>query len=191
MLWADIYQRHFQHYFAKPFDIQIFHDPHGASLKLATYDGALSGYRVYASMGLADRIAADAEDEGEGDAFGEAILFSDVPDKEPPRLFVNALFFILHQKIPLDARFAVGFTDLQCEFAWRYRKTAFYFTRGKGPDERFDKVRRGERFGRVFQAYFITPEEDRFLEAYGADAFEEEFAKQDGDKLSVRRQSCV
>ncbi len=187
MFWTDIYRQHFQHYFQKPFDIQIFHDPHGASLKLATHDWAQEGYRVYASLGLADRIAADDEER----AFGEAILFADVPDKDVPQLFVNALFFILHQNIPLDSRFAIGFGDLQSSFVHRFRKTALYFTLAAGPDEKFNKIRRGENFGRVFQAYFITPEEDEFLEAHGADAFDQEFAQQDADKLSVRRPSCV
>jgi hypothetical protein len=183
--WTDVYQQHFQKYFQKPFDIQIYHDETDASLKLATYDLVRNGYRVYASMGLADRLANNDDDN-----FGEVILFCDVPDAEAPILFVKALFFILQNNIPLDSRFAIGFGDAHGSFAF-HRKVAFYFTHATGPDEKFDKVRMGETFGRVFQAYFITREEDAFLEDYGADAFEEEFFKKHGAVLSVRRESCV
>src|SRR4051794_7858961 len=115
--WTDVYQKHFQKYFHKPFDVQIYHDRAGSSLKLATYDLALQGFRVYASMGLADRLANDDED-----SFGEVVLFSEVPDKEVPQLLVNALFFILQNDIPLDSRFAIGFQDARSEFALRYHK---------------------------------------------------------------------
>ncbi len=184
--WTDVYQKHFQKYFHKPFDIQIYHDQAGASLKLATYDLVLQGFRVFASMGMADRLA-----DNEDDNFGEVVLFSDVPDNEVPAIFVNALFFILQNAIPLDSRFAVGFGAAGKDFANRHRKVALYFTHATGPDDKFDKVRMGETFGRVFQAYFITREEDKFLEDYGADAFEKEFFKERGGTLSVRRESCV
>ena len=73
-LWTGVYQQHFQKYFQKPFDVQIYHDDAGASLKLAVHDLALQGYQVYASMGLADRLAND-ENEDENDDFGEVNLF--------------------------------------------------------------------------------------------------------------------
>src|SRR6478672_8023243 len=99
--WADIYQDHFQQHFGKPFDVQVFHDPHGASLKLGTHDWAMQGFRVYASLGVADRLARDGEE-----AVGEVILYADVPDPAIPRLFVTSLFFILHNAIPLTSRFS-------------------------------------------------------------------------------------
>ena len=185
VFWTDVYQRHFQKYFEKPFDIQVYHDPDGLALKVATHDLAMEGYRVYASMGLADKLAETDEDN-----FGEVIVFSDVPDPEVPRLFVNALFFILQNDIPLDSRFSVGFADIRSPFVARYKKTSLYFTRAHGPDEQFNKVRLGETFGRVYQAYFITREEDEFLEAYGADVFEQDFMAQP-DHLRLRRESWL
>lgn len=181
--WTDVYQKHFQRYFQKPFDIQVYHDPNGFALKLATYDWALKNFRVYASMGLADKLAETSED-----SFGEVILFSDVPDPEGPRLFVNALFFILQNDIPLDSRYSIAFSDMRSAFIRRYKKTALYFTLASGPDEQFNKVRQGETFGRVYQAFFISRAEDEFLEAYGADVFEKDLKAED-DHLSVRRES--
>jgi len=174
-MWTEIYQDHFQAAFAKPFDIQIFHGPEGFSLKLATHDWAMRGFAVYASMGLADTLLRNEEED-----FGEVILFSDVRDKVVPQLFVEALFFILRNAIPLGSRFSIGFGQRQTAFAERFGKTALYFTRPALPDakETFDKVRRGENFGRVYQAFFITAEEDEFLDKQGADAFEQEFRKQ-------------
>ncbi|MSQ96972.1 MAG: hypothetical protein EXR98_20795 [Gemmataceae bacterium] len=177
--WTDTYQFHFQHYFNKPFDIQVYHGPDGAALKLATYDWARQGFRIYASMGLADRLL-----QKETEVFGEVILFSDVADKEVPQLFVNALFFILQHDIPLGSRFAIGFSAMDDEFSRRYGKAALYITRPSDEDEEFAEVEKGEALGRVFQAYFITPEEDEFLEKNGADAFEEAFWKQFGDELT-------
>lgn len=227
--WTERYRLHFQKHFQKPFDIQIYHSseilnqrskpalgwlgswfsapekstsPDGASLKLATHDLALAGFRVYASMGLADRLVQNGEED-----FGEVILFSDVPDKEVPQLFVHALFFILHNDIPLGSRFAIGgIYDLMPEFAARYRKSALFFTRAAAEghtkkqvvsgeevdfEETINKVRGGDEFGWVYQAYFISPEEDEFLEDHGADAFEKVFQEDGVDRLGLRRQSCV
>ena len=184
--WSTIYQSHFQKYFKKPFDIQVFHAPDGFSLKVATHDWALHGFRVYTSMGLADVLARNEEED-----FGEVILFSDRPDKEVPQLFVKALFFILQNAIPLNSRFSICFDQTEPDFAERYGKAALYFTQPAIPDsffpsgdgkekigkETFDKVRKGKVFGRVYQAFFITAEEDAFLDAVRPNAFEQEFRK--------------
>ena len=178
-MWTEIYQEHFQKYFAKPFDIQVYHDPDGVALKVATHDRARRGFRVLASMGLADKLVRNEEAD-----FGEVILYADVPDKEIPRLFVNALFFILGNDIPLATPFSIGIETMQPAFAKRLGKTALYFTRPADDDEAFTEVHRGETMGRVFQAFFITPEEDAFLESHGPEAFEPEFRKQFGGKLT-------
>jgi hypothetical protein len=179
VFWTEIYQRHFQKYFQKPFDIQVFHDRAGFALKLATYDWARQDFRVFASMGLADKLFQNEE----GD-FGEVILFCDVADREVAQLFVNALFFILQHNIPLGSRFAIGFGGADHGFTRRYGKSALYFTRTADDDEIFSQVHKGETVGRVFQAYFITSAEDKFLDDHGADAFEQEFMKQFGGQLT-------
>jgi hypothetical protein len=172
IFWTEIYERHFQHYFQKPFDVQVYHGPDGAGLKIATYDWAKRGYRVFASVGLADKLA-----EIEGEDFGEVVLFSDVYDAQIPQLFVNALFFILHHDIPLGSRFAIGFGDMAPDFTRRYDKTSLYFTHPADDDGKFDKVRNGETFGRVYQAFFISPREVEYLEDFGSHIFEQEFWK--------------
>jgi antitoxin YqcF len=181
--WTACYQAHFQRFFQKPFDIQIFHDQAGVALKIAIHDWALHGYHVLASMGLADKLADSDEDD-----FGEVILHSDVPDKEVPELFVNALFFILHNDIPLGSRFAIGgIAQMRPAFAERYRKTALYFTLAQDENESFNKVRNGDEFGHVYQAFFITPTEERYLDAYGPDAFEKKLYTAPDDICSIRR----
>lgn len=177
---TEIYRQHFQNYFAKPFDIHVHHSPDGPGLKLALHDWALRGFRVYASMGLADILARNEESD-----FGEVILFTDVPDPQIPQLFINALFFILEHDISLGARFAIGFGAIGRDFSRRYDKTAFYFTRPADDDEKFNEVRKGEAIGRVFQAFFITQAEEKFLEAHGPDVFEQEFWKQFGGELTA------
>lgn len=179
--WTPIYQDHFQKYFQKPFDIQVYHAPEGFALKLATHDWAKQGFRVYASMGLADVLFRNEEEE-----FGEVILFCDVTDKEIPLLFVNALFFILQRNIPLGSKFAIGFGEMNREFNQRYGKSALYFSNPvDNDDETFNEVHKGETVGRVFQAYFITPLEQAFLEKQGADAFELKFRVQFAGALSA------
>jgi hypothetical protein len=228
--WSECYRQHFQKLFRKPFDIQVYHSSDatgrrpprsawswltslfsatpkgdrstGSSLKLATHDWALPGFRVYASMGLADRLVQNEEED-----FGEVILFADTPAAEVPNLFVHALFFILHNDVPLGSRFAIGgIHDLAPEFAVRIRKSALYFTHAQAelvlatpqankPDDishamTINKVRNGDEFGWVYQAFFITAEENEFLEDNGPDAFEELFAKAP-DRLGLRRASII
>jgi hypothetical protein len=179
MAWTEIYQQHFQRYFQKPFDIQVFHGPGGAALKIAIHDWARQGFRVYASMGLADILFRDEEED-----FGEVILFADSADKQVPQLFVNALFFILQHNIPLGTPFAIGFGAMDQDFVHRYGKSSLYFTRPVEDDEVFNEVVHKDDVGRVLQAFFVTPEEDAFLEEHGADAFEPKFRAQFGGSLS-------
>lgn len=173
--WTETYLPHFQHYFGKPFDVQVYHDADNHSLKLATHDWAMKGYHVYASLGVADRLAREGEQ-----AVGEVILYCDVPDKEVPRLFVTALFFILQNEIPLTSRFSVGFASMNRAFSQKSGKSAFYFTRAFSPDGEFDKV---AELARVYQAFFISPEEDAFLEEKGPVEFEQLFWSQLGDEF--------
>jgi hypothetical protein len=179
VMWTELYQAHFQKFFQKPFDVQVFHDADGGALKLATHDWARQGFRVYASMGLAETLFQDEE----GD-FGEVILFADVPDPMIPKLFVNALFFILQNDIPIASRFAIAFGNEDHPLARRFGKTALYFTRPFNNDDAFAQVYRGEEVGKVFQAYFIGPDEDQFLDKEGPDAFEAKFLSQFDFKLS-------
>jgi hypothetical protein len=176
--WSDAYERHFLEYFGKPFDIQQFYDNDNFALKLATYDWALKGFRVYASLGMATRLALEGEQ-----AVREVILYSDVPDQEVPRLFVASLFFILQNAIPLTTRFSVVFPSMYGTFSRRYGKTALYFTRAFSADGEFDKVAflaNKDELARVYQAFFITPDEDEFLENEGPVAFEQRFWSQFG-----------
>src|ERR1700686_1543175 len=146
--WTEIYRQHFQRHFGKPFDIQLYHDRDDFAVKLATHDLAMQGFRVYASIVFAGQLAANAE------KFGEVILYADVPDPEVPALFVNALFFILHNDIPLASRFSIGgIEELQPDFFLRYHKAALYFTRPYDPKGKIDNFDCDTRIGRVFQAY--------------------------------------
>jgi hypothetical protein len=170
--WAEIYQQHFLMHFSKPFDVQVYHGADGAALKLTTYDRAMPGFRIYASTGMADRLARSGEM-----AVGEVILYSDLPDSEIPQLFVTALFFILQNAIPLTTRFSIAFAGMNPAFSKRTGKSALYFTRAFSPDGEFDRV---AQLACVYQAFFITPAEDEFLEKEGAVCFEKEFWSQLG-----------
>ena len=185
--WTDIYQQHFQRHFQKPFDIKVYHDSADFAVKLATYDWALRNRTIHASIGLADKLAQDEEAD-----FGEVILVADAPDPAIPLLFINALFFILQNGIPLGSRFSIGgIEQVQPAFAKRFQKTALYFTLASDESEKFNKVRRGEEFGRVYQAYFITAEEDKYLEEYGPDEFDKRFEKLGEQRDRLHRPSCV
>ena len=212
--WTACYQAHFQHHFNKPFDIQVYHDQENFALKVAIYDWAARNYKVYASMGLADKLVENGESD-----FGEVILFSDVPDKEVPEFFVQALFFILHNDIPLGSRFAIGgmahmrsrhwwdqfvvwlkaslmrsgAVQARSAFTQRYEKSALYFTSSlnREEDDPFAEVHNGDEVGRVYQAYFISPQEHQYLEEVGPDEFEKALRDQPGDTLSIRRHSFV
>jgi hypothetical protein len=185
--WTDVYQQHFQRHFKKPFEIKVYHDSANFALKLATYDWALRNRTLYASIGLADKLAADDEAD-----FGEVILVSDAPDPCVPVLLVNALFFILQNDIPLGSRFSIGGIDRMMPiFSKHFQKTALYVTLASDESEKFNKVRRGQEFGRVYQAYFITAEEDQYLTDYGPDQFEKSFEKLGEKRDQLRRSSCV
>src|SRR5207253_8439710 len=88
--WTQAYLRHFARFLGKPFDVEHYRSATDLSLRLATYDVRFQGYRVYASIGLADEVNQD---------IGEVMLFSDDFGKDVPYVFVNSLFFILDHDI--------------------------------------------------------------------------------------------
>lgn len=183
--WADFFLQHFASYFGKPYDLERYRQEDGQALQLAIYDQAFANYRIYASVGLADH----ADKLGQP---GELILLVDDFGPEAKLLFVNALFFILHKKIPLTAPFAIGGLDLlQPEFVASYDKTALYFTLADGFGEGFERVQGPTGEGIVFQGIFISSAEHDFLNRQGVAAFESRFREEDEDLCSLRRTPCV
>ena len=157
--WTETYEQHFQHYFQKPFDVQVYHGPDGAGLKVATYDWAKArDYRVYASVGLADKLA-----EIEGEDFGEVVLFSRrCRQGDSAALCQCSCFFILHHDIPLGSRhFAIDFAAMApVQVSRRYDKTSLYFTHPAEDDG--VEVRQGapmaRRLAGSIRAFFISPQ---------------------------------
>ncbi|MSU79040.1 MAG: hypothetical protein EXS16_13210 [Gemmataceae bacterium] len=176
--WTPIFQNHFQRFFQKPFDVQTFHSTDNYALKVATYDWGLPGFRVYASLGLADLLACH-----DSDVIGEIILCVDRADAEVQRIFVHALFTILQHNVPLDSRFAIGFAGMSPAFARRHNRTALFVTRTLKLDSRFDKVEGDEAGARVFQAFFLAPQEDEFLANHSPHEFEQRFWPPFGEEM--------
>ncbi len=181
--WAQAYLRHFARFLGKPFDVELYRSATDIPLRLATYDRRFQGYRVYASIGLADEVDEDV---------GEAILFTDDFDKDVPYVFVNSLFFILDQKIPLGSRFAVaGVDSLAPELAEEVDKAAIYFDVAEDLGEGFGRVECEGEAGLVYQGTFIATDELYFLRREGPDKFVERLREQQGDRRSLRRDSCL
>jgi hypothetical protein len=187
--WAQCYDQHFTHYLGKPFDREVYRrDPDSPPLSIVTHDWAFPGYRVYASLGLTSY-------ESEVKELAEVILLADAGGKQVPYLLVNALFFIIQQRIPLSSRFAVGGVDrLAPAFAEQFDKAALYFALVTPEDKfppGFERVECGEDVGLIYQATFISEAEHDFLRRSGGEAFEERFRAQDADLCSLWRPSCV
>ena len=187
--WELCYDQHFTRYLGKPFDREIFRrDPDSPPLQIGTYDWAYPGYRVYASLGLTS-YEADVQE------LAEVILLADAGGKQVPFLLVNALFFVIQQRIPLSSKFAVGgVARLAPPFAEQFAKAALYFALVTPADKfppGFESVECGEDLGLIYQATFLSEAEHDFLRRQGADAFEEKFRAQDADLCSLRRPSCV
>ena len=179
--WPDFYIRHFMRYFGKPFDEEVYRQEDGSSLRLATFDHGYRNYRIYASLGLSEH-AEQLKD------IGEVILLADDPGKDIPFLFVNALFFILTNRIALGSHFAIGGIEtLNPDFAEHFRKQALYFTLADGFPRGFDRIERGNQIGLVFQALFLSWAEHDLLNRKGWQELEEQLKAQDADPCSLRR----
>ncbi len=188
--WDRCYCRHFTNYLGKPFDRETYsRDPDSWPLSILTFDQRYAPrYRVYASVGLTAY-------EGEVQDLAEAIVVADAGAKPVPFLFVNALFFVIQQRIALSSRFAVGGVEkLDPPFAALYDKSALYFavvTPADEFDKGFERVECEGDVGLIYQGTFISPDEHEYLRRHGADAFEEKFRAQDADLCSLWRPSCV
>lgn len=183
--WIEAYSRHFRHYFGKPFDGQPYQqDDGGPPVEIVTYDQRYPKYRVFASLGLA-HYAPDLKE------LAEVIVLADAAWKDVPVLLVNALFFAIQQRIPLDSRFAIGVAGLNPPFAEQFDKSALFFTVADGFGAGFEQVDCGDATGMVYQGIFISPAEHDYLKRYGGQIFEEKFRAQDADLCSLRRPSCV
>lgn len=179
--WPDLYLRHFVRYLGKPFDVQVYRQEDGDSLRIATFDQRYPNYKVYGSLGLSNHAA----DLG---GIGEVILLSDDKGKDVPLIFVHSLFFILKKKIPLNSRFAIGGIEMvNPDFAEYFQKAAIYYNLANGFDDGFEKVKEGV----VYQGIFISWAEQDFLNRNGPTALDEKLHAQDTDPCSLRRPSCV
>src|SRR5262249_55771802 len=124
--WPDLYLRHYERYFGKPFDVQTYHAEDGSAVRVATFDLASRDFRICASLGLSDH----ADKLG---GVGEIIMHDDEKGRDVPKLFVSYLYFILQHKIPLTEPFTIGGLDnLNAAFADYYDKAAAYFTSVEG-----------------------------------------------------------
>lgn len=183
--WPDLYLRHFTHYFGKPFDIVVYRDDYDEPLRLAVFDHAYPGYRVYASLGLSMH-AHDLK------SIGEVILLADDASRDVPAIFVNALFFMLARRIDITSRFAVGgVAAVSPDFAEHFGKSAIYFAPAEGFFHGFETVAGEEGEGKVYQGIFISPSEQDYLNRHGPAAFDNRFDAQEDDPCSLRRPPCV
>jgi len=183
--WSDIYLRHYQRHFGKPFDVQTYHGDDDATLKVATYDQPFANYHIYASAGLSDYV-----DPKRGTA--EIIVLDNEKGKEVKKLLVNYLFFILQQNIPLAEPFTIGGLDrLNPDFADYYNKVAMYFTLADGFGKDFGVIDTAWEKARVFQGIFISWAEQDYINRKGAAAFEEKYRAQEGELWSLNRPPCV
>lgn len=181
--WVDFFLQHFAAFFGKPYDVESYRQEEGLLLRLAIYDQAFTHYRIYASVGLCEQAERLQN-------VGEIILLVDDFDPQIKTLFVQSLFYIVHQGIPLTTPFAIGGLELlQPAFVDYYDKSALYFTMADGFGEMFETVEEGQWV--VFQAIFISAAEHDFLKRHGSAAFEMKFRRQDADLCSLRRPSCV
>src|SRR5262249_36733631 len=184
IMWPDLYLRQCMRYFGQPYDVEIYRQDDGSSLRLATFDHGYRNYRIYASLGL-------SEHAGELKDLGEVILLADDPGKDIPFLFVNALFFIRANGIALGSHFAIGGIDaLKPDFAEHFQKHALYLTLADGFPRGFEKIERGQ-IGLVFQALFISGAEHDLLSRKGWQELEERLKAQDADPCSLRRPSLA
>ena len=185
MSWSDHYLRHFTRHLGKPFDVQLYRQDDGSSLKLATFDERFPKYRVYASLGLSDEVEK-VKDRG------EVILLADDPGKDIPQAFVNCLFFILRRGIPLGSRFALGGLDtINPSFVEDFDKASLYFTLADGFDDDFETLEHDGETGFVFQALFISWAEHDFLNRKGAEEFEKRLREYSEDPCALKRPSSV
>ncbi len=191
--WDQCYYRHFTSHLGKPFDHEVYHSgDDGPPLQIVTYDQRYPGFRVYASLGLT-AYAAEVRERG------EVILLADEGRKVVPFLFVNALFFITRQRIPLASQFAIGGVEnLAADFAEQFDKAALYFMRMTPEDEfpeGFERVECDGEVGQVYQSLFISEAEHEFLKRSGGAALEERLKIQatvaKADLCSLLRPSCV
>ncbi len=186
--WNRCYYNHFTAHFGKPFDHAVYRPGDDSPpLQLVTYDQRYPGYRVYASLGLnayADRVRDRAE----------VILLANAGHQDVPFLFVNALYFIARQGIPLTTPFAIGGIDrLAPAFAAQFDKEALYFNHADGFGEGFDAVPCAGEEGHVYQALFVSAAEHDYLKRHGVEAFEEKYRAQtdQADLCSLFRPSSV
>src|SRR4051794_1826185 len=99
--WPKLFWQHFQRHFGKPYDWQDFEQDHlSTPIRLVTYDQAYREYRVFASVGLTE-YAEELQQRG------EVIVLADAAQTDIPFLLVNALFFMIGQRIPLASKCCV------------------------------------------------------------------------------------
>lgn len=104
-------------------------------------------------------------------------------------LFVNALFYVIQQKMNFGRGTIIeGIDNIITDFSKRHNKTAIYFTESYILPEEFSKI---EDDLKMYMAFLISERERDFIYKYGCEQFENLLENEKVDIINVNRKSIV
>lgn len=184
--WINCYTKHLNEYLGPSIARTTFQQNSVAPpLQVLTYDQVFSDCRVFCSLGLTHYIQ-------EVQNTTEVILVTDDGWNDIPYILANALFYIVQTRMKIGWGMVVGGVEVIApSFASEFGKTALYFTNPNSFPEKFGHISCQPEKGKLFQTFFISPEERKFFRQYGAYKFEEMLEEKSVDPFDLKRPSCV
>ena len=175
-LAKEIYD-HYEKYLGDMLGADFYPDQ---NLQLMGFQDAVEGCLTFGTMGLSLH-------KKELGSCCEAVLTTEEDLDTCAEIFVKVLSYIIAHCLPLNKGMTIGGIDgLKPEFYRAYHKSALYFTEPTMFTGGFREI--GEDL-RIYMAIFITPEEEAYIKAHGAEAFETLLEQAKADVISLRRDS--
>ena len=182
--WIERYRRHFLTHFGQPFDSRPYQQRKRPPSRSSPTTSIYPKFRVFASLGLVN-YALDVKE------VAEVIQVTDAGWKEVPLLFVNALFFAVQQRIPLDPRYSPS--------VWPHwpRRSQSAAEQERPVHHAGGRLRRGLRAGGPRRRHGRSTGAVHHAGGAGVSGaprrpgMEEKLRTQDADLCGLRRPSCV
>jgi antitoxin YqcF len=184
--WGDCYYDHFERYFGKPTDRQVFErDKESPSIQILAYEGVFKSCVVFCSLGLSHY-------SNEIGRISEVYLVVDDAFHVIPNLLANTLFYMVNEQKKIGWGLSIrGMENLQPEFSARYQKSALYFTNPFGLPAEFGQVQCSGNIGAVYTCFPISAEEHDLFLKVGAHGFEDILEQRSIDPFTIARPSSV
>jgi antitoxin YqcF len=184
--WGEKYFDHYTKYFGQAKERSVFeYNEKTYSIQILSFENVIENTKTFCSLGLSHYYQEIGE-------IAEITITTDKYWEFVPKILANTLFFIIQQKMQMGWGMNIGgLKSLAPEFIELSKKHSIYFTNPFSFPSEVCSVKANDFDGKIYEAFFISPQEKDFFMKNGAVEFERFIESKDIDPYHVQRASSI